>query len=413
MLLEYKLFLDTNALLNLQDSAFKEDFFISQKTLEEIENIKSSGKKDGEIKYKARLISHLLDKYYGKYTVVRTDSTIKSLLSDFDLEETPDNIILATAYICNQSQPVLVCTDDLNCRFISRDIFQLQTKGTDDINIVKNIDEYSGYKDVTLSDEEMSDFYLHMYNNVFECVKNEYLIIRKSDGEIVDYRRWNGEEYTALSWKQINSHFLGKIKPRNPQQVLAFDMLQNKDETIKVISGKFGTGKDMIMIANALKLIEDGKYERLLYVRNAVGVKDAQEIGYLPGDKNSKLRPYAMVLADHLGGETGLDMQIMSGNIEIEHLGYIRGRDIKNTIIYCSEAENLTKEHVQLLIGRVGEGSTLWMNGDFRQTDSHIFRINNGLLSTVQKLAGHEKFGYVRLEKTERSETATMADLLD
>ena len=413
MLLEYKLFLDTNALLNLQDSAFKEDFFISQKTLEEIENIKSSGKKDGEIKYKARLISHLLDKYYGKYTVVRTDSTIKSLLSDFDLEETPDNIILATAYICNQSQPVLVCTDDLNCRFISRDIFQLQTKGTDDINIVKNIDEYSGYKDVTLSDEEMSDFYLHMCNNVFECVKNEYLIIRKSDGEIVDYRRWNGEEYTALSWKQINSHFLGKIKPRNPQQVLAFDMLQNKDETIKVISGKFGTGKDMIMIANALKLIEDGKYERLLYVRNAVGVKDAQEIGYLPGDKNSKLRPYAMVLADHLGGETGLDMQIMSGNIEIEHLGYIRGRDIKNTIIYCSEAENLTKEHVQLLIGRVGEGSTLWMNGDFRQTDSHIFRINNGLLSTVQKLAGHEKFGYVRLEKTERSETATMADLLD
>src|SRR5699024_2813031 len=106
MLLEYKLFLDTNALLNLQESAFKEDFFISQKTLEEIENIKSSGKKDGEIKYKARLISHLLDKYYGKYTVIRTDSSIKSILSDFDLEETPDNIILATAYLCNQSQPV-------------------------------------------------------------------------------------------------------------------------------------------------------------------------------------------------------------------------------------------------------------------------------------------------------------------
>ena len=411
--MEYKLFLDTNALLNLQESAFKEDFFISQKTLEEIENIKSSSKKDGEIKYKARLVSHLLDKYYGKYTVIRTDSSIKSILDDFNLDETPDNIILATAYACNKSQPVLVCTDDLNCRFISRDIFKLQTKGTDDINIVKNIDEYSGYKDVILSDEEMSDFYLHMDNNIFGCVLNEYLIIRKSDGEIVDYRKWDGNEYVALSWKQINSHFLGKIKPRNPQQVLAFDMLQNKDETIKVVSGRFGSGKDYIMIANALKLIEDGKYEKLLYIRNAIGVKDAQEIGYLPGDKNSKLRPYAMVLADHLGGETGLDMQIMSGNIEIEHLGYIRGRDIKNTIIYCSEAENFTKEHVQLLIGRVGSGSSLWMNGDFRQTDSHVFRINNGLLSTVQKLAGHEKFGYVRLEKTERSETAAMADLLD
>ena len=413
MLLEYKLFLDTNALLNLQESAFKEDFFISQKTLEEIENIKSSGKKDGEIKYKARIASHLLDEHYGEYTVIRNDAKVKTVLSGFDLEETPDNIILASAYVCNQEHPILVCTDDLNCRFISRNIFNLPTKGINDINLVKNVDEYNGYKDVTLSDEEMSDFYLHTDNNIFGCVLNEYLIIRKSDGEVVDYRRWNGSEYTALSWKQVNSHFLGKIKPRNPQQVLAFDMLQNKDETIKVISGKFGSGKDYIMIANALKLIEDGKYEKLLYVRNAVGVKDAQEIGYLPGDKNSKLRPYAMVLADHLGGETGLDMQIMSGNIEIEHLGYIRGRDIKNTIIYCSEAENLTKEHVQLLIGRVGDGSTLWMNGDFKQTDSHIFRINNGLLSTVQKLAGHEKFGYVRLEKTERSETAAMADLLD
>ena len=411
--MEYKLFLDTNALLNLQESAFKEEFFISQKTLEEIENIKSSSIKDGEVKYKARIVSRLLDKHYGKYTVIRNDANIKTVLSSVSLEETPDNIILASAYICNHKQPTLVCTDDLNCRFISRNIFNLPTKGINEINLVKNVDEYSGYKDITLSDEEMSDFYLHINDNKFNCMLNEYLIIRKSDGEVVDYRRWNGDEYVALSWEQINSHFLGKIKPRNPQQVLAFDMLQNSDETIKVISGRFGSGKDYIMIANALKLIEDGKYEKLLYVRNAIGVKDAQEIGYLPGDKNSKLRPYAMVLADHLGGETGLDMQIMSGNIEIEHLGYIRGRDIKNTIIYCSEAENLTKEHVQLLIGRVGVGSALWMNGDFRQTDSHIFRINNGLLSTVQKLAGHEKFGYVRLEKTERSETAALADLLD
>ena len=64
-------------------------------------------------------------------------------------------------------------------------------------------------------------------------------------------------------------------------------------------------------------------------------------------------------------------------------------------------------------MGRVGIGSVLWMNGDFRQTDSPIFRSNNGLLTSVQKLAGHNKFGYVQLKKTERSETAAMADLLD
>ena len=411
--MEYKLFLDTNALLNLQKEAFKESFVISQKTLEEIENIKTSLHKDGEVKYKARQVSHLLDEHFREYEVIPNDSKIKNIISEFSLDETPDNIILASAYSYNNISPIIVCTDDLNCKFISKNIFKLTTKGVNELNIVKNIDEYTGYKDVTLSDEEMSHFYLHINENIYNSLLNEYLIIRKSDGEVVDYRKWNGEEYHPLSYKQINSRFMGKSKPKNPQQVLAFDMLQDKEETIKIISGKFGSGKDYLMIANALKLIEDGKFEKLIYVRNAIGVKDVSEIGFIPGSKLEKLLPFAMPLADHLGGQTGLEMQLMSGTIEIEHLGYIRGRDIKNTIIYVSEAENLTKEHVQLLIGRVGEGSSLWMNGDFKQTDSALFRNNNGLLSTVQKLSGHDKFGYVQLQKTERSETAAMADLLD
>ena len=350
-LLEYTLFLDTNALLNLGESAFKEPFVISQKTLEEIENIKTSGHKDGEIKYKARHVAHLLDDHYDEYKVISYHEKVKNIIKDFSLDETPDNIILASAYYHNKEiRPVIVCTDDLNCKFISRDIFGLRTKGINEINLVKNIDEYTGYKDVTLSDEEMSDFYCNLNENTFDCLLNEYLIVRKSDGEVVDYRKWNGKEYSHISYKQINSKFMGKIKPRNPQQVLAFDMLQDKNESIKIISGKFGSGKDFLMIANALKLIEDGKFDKLIYVRNAIGVKDASEVGFLPGSKLEKLLPYAMPLADHLGGETGLEMQMVAGNIEIEHLGYIRGRDIKNTIIYVSEAENLTKEHVQLFL---------------------------------------------------------------
>lgn len=412
-ILTYKLFFDTNALLNLQESAFKEHFVIAQKTLEEIENIKCSSHKDNEIKWKARIVSRLLDENYGSYKVIRYSPIIKEILNDKDLEETPDNIILASAFYYNEIEKVLVCTDDINCRFISREIFELQTKGTSDINLIADIQEYKGFKDVTLSDEEMSNFYMNLNSNLFNCLKNEYLIVRKADGKIVDYRKWNGNQYAALSYKQLNSKYLGKIKPRNPQQVISFDMLQNNDETIKVISGGFGTGKDFIMISNAMKLIENGEFEKLIYVRNPVGVKNANDIGFLPGSKDEKLKPFAMVLADHLGGEMGLELQIMAGTIEIQHLGYIRGRDIKNSIIYCTEAENLTKEHVQLLIGRVGEGSALWMNGDFKQTDSAVFRANNGLLSAVQKLAGHEKFGYVQLQKTERSETAAMADLLD
>ncbi len=87
-LLEYKLFLDTNALLNLQEAAFKESFVISQKTLEEIEHIKTDSRKDGEIKYKARQIAHLLDKKYGEYEVVKYNSDINSAYNQIvDTEE--------------------------------------------------------------------------------------------------------------------------------------------------------------------------------------------------------------------------------------------------------------------------------------------------------------------------------------
>ena len=150
-----------------------------------------------------------------------------------------------------------------------------------------------------------------------------------------------------------------------------------------------------------------------MWVRNNVEVKNSKPLGFLPGDAFDKLLPFAMPLADHVGGRDGLEHLISSQQIEVEHLGFIRGRDIKNTIIMCSEAENMTKEHVQLLLGRVGEGSALWLNGDYKQTDHKVFTENNGLMIAVDRLKGHPKFGFVKLVKTERSETAAMADLLD
>ena len=122
---------------------------------------------------------------------------------------------------------------------------------------------------------------------------------------------------------------------------------------------------------------EDAYREALSWAQHKV-----EEIS---GADNEKLLPFAMPLADHLGGVDGLELMIGHGKIEIVHLGFIRGRDIKNSIIICSEAENMTKEHIQLLLGRVGEGSSLWINGDFKQCDADVFRENSGLMIAVDK----------------------------
>lgn len=276
------------------------------------------------------------------------------------------------------------------------------------------MNEYIGYKEIVPSDNELDLIYQKgTPENIYGCLQNEYLLLKDNEDNILDIMRCENDQLVKVPYKSINSRFLGKVKPRNPQQQMALDLLYNSDMTVKVITGKFGTGKDFLMCSAAVDLLEHNKFEKIVYVRNNIEVKNSKPIGFLPGSYDEKLLPFAMPMADHLGGVDGLSLMVKSGNIEIVHLGFIRGRDIKKSIILCSEAENMTKEHIQLLLGRVGEGSALWLNGDFKQCDAEVFNKNNGLLTAVDKLKGHPRFGYVKLQKTERSETAAMADLLD
>lgn len=274
-------------------------------------------------------------------------------------------------------------------------------------------EEYLGFKEVILSDDEIGALYSPENSETFGCLTNQYVIIKNTAGETVDLFCYNGCNLKKVPYKTISGRFLGKIKPKNVQQQLAINMLYNPEITVKVLTGRFGAGKDLLMSAVALDLLEHNKFERIVYVRNNIEVKNSKPVGFLPGSYNEKLMPFAGPLADHLGGYDGLNLMINSGKVEIVHLGFIRGRDIKNSIILCSEAENMTKEHIQLLLGRVGDGSSLWINGDFKQCDAEIFRKNSGLAAAIDKLKGHQRFGYVKLLKTERSETAAMADLLD
>lgn len=273
---------------------------------------------------------------------------------------------------------------------------------------------YQGFINVTpCSDEEYARLYEHPNENLYDCPMNGYLLIHNLDGEVVDKLKWTGSEYKPLSYKQLVNDYSGKIKPRNVHQELAFDMLQDKHSTVKALLGPFGSGKGFLMVATALQLVRSGQFDRVVFVRNNIEVKDSKPIGYLPGTGDEKLLPFAMPFADHAGGIEGIEYLRRSGQLEITHLGWLRGRDIKRSIIYVTEAGNLTKDHVQLLLGRVGDGSNLWLDGDLKQVDMAVFESNSGMSAAITQLAGHPLFAYVHLQKTERSETAALADLLD
>ena len=273
--------------------------------------------------------------------------------------------------------------------------------------------DYKGYIEIQLSDDQLADFYTNRAVYCDGLRENQYLLVKDSTGEVVDKYCYQNGELRQVLFCKLGGTFTGAIKPRNPQQVCLFDMLKDKTSKIKLVTGRFGSGKTLAMTNAALELIEKGKFERIVWVRNNVSVKDAPEIGFLPGSEIDKLMPYVMPLADHAGGEEGIKKMLENGTLEVIPLGHLRGRSLRNSIVFCTECENLTRQHIQLLMGRIDEGSQLWLDGDCKQRDRAIFEQSAGLERLVERLAGNRLFAHIHLEKSERSEVSALADLLD
>jgi predicted ribonuclease YlaK len=441
-------FYDTSALLDLPpDTLLAQQFLIADITLYELEDIKTSGKKDEATKAKARTVTRLLAEHPTAYTVVSIDYTqLVWILNDVPIKDNNDGTIMAAArWYLNELQNKLdnlpkeldadssneaaelttlidsfcFVTSDLSCFNLAQQVMKLPCELSLDCGGAHN--DYTGWTEVPMDqggEEALAMAYSKdiEQKNLFDTPTNGYVLIPNADADgNTAGLRWDGSRYVPIKYKKISNRFTGDIRPRNNQQKLAFDMLQNDDITVKMLAGTFGSGKTMLMVSSAIDMIEKHKFDKLIWIRNNIEVKNTKELGALPGTLLEKLgaASFAGPLADHLGGESGLEYWIKNGQVEVAHLGFIRGRDYKNAILLVSEAENLTKEHIQLLLGRVGEGSMLWLDGDLKQTDEAVFENNSGMRKAISALTGNPHFAYVYMPKTERSETAQLADLLD
>ena len=273
--------------------------------------------------------------------------------------------------------------------------------------------KYTGYTKIELTDEEYSQIYSTHRLSGYLFNENEYLIAENSLGETVDKFCYQNGLLRPVRFVTFGNAYTGKLKPRNVHQELAFDMLKDKTSTVKLVTGTWGTGKTMSLVVAALEAVERGEFDKIIWVRNNVQVKDTDQIGALPGDEHAKLLPYLGPMMDHVGGPDGIDMLIGRGQLEVIPLAFLRGRSIRNAIIISSEAENLTKEHIQLLLGRVDSGSNLWMDADLKQRDRAVFEKSAGIETMIDRLKDEKLFGYVHLVKSERSETARLADKLN
>ena len=273
--------------------------------------------------------------------------------------------------------------------------------------------KYTGYTEIQLSDEDYNELYSVHTLSGHEFYENQYVSIVNEQGEILDKFCYQNGLLRPVRFTTFNNSFTGKLKPRNVHQEFAFDMLKDKTSAVKLVTGTWGTGKTMSLVVSALDAIEKGEFDKIIWVRNNVQVKDTDQIGALPGDEYAKLLPYLGPMMDHVGGQDGIEMLMRNDQLEVIPLAFLRGRSIRNAIIISSEAENLTKEHIQLLMGRVDTGSNLWMDADLKQRDRAVFEKSAGIETMIDRLKGEPLFGYVHLVKSERSETARLADKLN
>ena len=298
---------------------------------------------------------------------------------------------------------------------------------------------YTGWKKWSPTSDEWAELYATGTVPV-SLKENEYLIVKSEGSSTIFYCYENGQlrKFTGGSIKttkddtpvllesskskqddkqhsSAQKYSRGKnvvITPRNEEQVCAFDLMKDPSKTIKLLTGTWGTGKTLILVSAALEALKAGRFKRIVWIRNNVDVKDTKDLGALPGEVIDKLLPFLGPFIDH-AGENSVRTMLNKGTLVVEPLQSLRGRNFDDTLIMCSEAENLTKEHIQLIIARAAEGSEVWFDADNRQRDKASFERSRGIETLIERFAGQKLFGYVHLVKSERSETAAMADLLN
>ena len=206
------------------------------------------------------------------------------------------------------------------------------------------------------------------------------------------------------------------ITARNAQQRMALELLLNDDIPLVTLTGRAGTGKTLITLAAGLMKVEDEhRFKKLLIARPVVPM--GKDIGYLPGEKEEKLRPWMQPIYDNLEflfdtkKSADLDKILMGmGSIQVEALTYIRGRSIPGQFIIIDEAQNLSKHEVKTIVSRVGENSKIVLLGDPEQIDHpYLDSQSNGLTYLVERFKQEGVSGHVTLEKGERSRLAQLA----
>jgi len=174
-------------------------------------------------------------------------------------------------------------------------------------------------------------------------------------------------------------------QPKTKNQGLFLDSIKSQNSQIIVCQGSAGTGKTLFSCQEGIRSLLNKDSDRIIITRPAVCADE--DIGFLPGDLDDKMRPFTQPLFDtfeKIISKPYLEFMIKQEKIQIVPLAYMRGRTFENKFIIADEMQNASIEQMLMLMTRIGKGSKLIIIGDPSQCDRKVK--SNGLVDLVKRL---------------------------
>ena len=170
--------------------------------------------------------------------------------------------------------------------------------------------------------------------------------------------------------------FTQKRKPKNP---IKFNLQLNDEQKeakalilenpIVVLKGMAGSGKTLVAVQAALDMLFNKEIDKIIITRPTVAKED---IGFLPGDLKEKMDPWLAPIYHNLYAlynKDKIEKELANENIEIVPFAFMRGRTFLNSFVIVDEAQNVTHDQMETVIGRLGKQSKMVICGDLAQID--------------------------------------------
>lgn len=201
------------------------------------------------------------------------------------------------------------------------------------------------------------------------------------------------------------------VTGRSAEQRIAIDLLLDDELSIVSLGGRAGTGKSALALCAGLEAVLEKRHQRKIMVFRPLYAVGGQELGYLPGDHDDKMGPWAQAVFDTLGSMVSgavVDEVLGRGLLEVLPLTHIRGRSLHDAFVIVDEAQSLERNVLLTMLSRIGQNSRVVLTHDVAQRDNLRVGRYDGVASVIEALKGNELFAHVTLQRSERSKVAEL-----